>query len=179
MLSDNEKLKQFNKFRKESIEMLKDLKITKNEFLDKNYEYIQKINLKPFSKIDSLDKAIYNYQYYNILAKRSNNMALKTRDKHKKMYKRLINQRENYYCLKDEATISILDIIKYKEIESYFINVKSKRLTGKIFEINAFGLDKVILHSKNPRILKKLKENNVFDDKKRDSLIDSYVNRAY
>lgn len=69
MLDDIKKLETFNKWRKESIDLLTEKKICKNEFLEINYEYLVKLDLKPFSNISTVLEAVYNYQYYNIMAK--------------------------------------------------------------------------------------------------------------
>ena len=73
----------------------------------------------------------------------------------------------------------LLEMINYENVESYFIDLKSRRLRGVIFEINIKSIDKVILHSKSKVLLKKLRENHVFDESLRPSLIDSYVNKSY
>ena len=99
--------------------------------------------------------------------------------KKKKKYQQEINNRENYYYLKDLATEKLLELIDYKDIEAYFIKLKSKRLTGEIFEIYLKDFDKLILHSKNKSLLQKLKEKECFLDEAKISMIDSYVNKSY
>lgn len=179
MLDEVKKLETFNKWRKESIDLLTEKKICKNEFLNINYEYLVKLDLKPFSNISTVLEAVYNYQYYNIMAKRSNQMALNLISKKKKRYKQEINNRENYYYLKDIATEKLLELIDYKDIEAYYIKLKSKRLTGEIFEIYLKDYDKLILHSKNKCLLKKLKDKKCFLEEAKVSMIDSYVNKSY
>lgn len=181
MLNEKEKLVKFDSRRKQTIDLLTEGSIDKNEFLDLNYDYIRNLDLKPYSQIQNILEGIYNYQYYNILAKRSNNQANKYlhNPKKKKLYTRLINDRENYYCLKDYTTRSIIKLINYKNIQSYYIKLSSKRLTGKIFEIVLLDYDKLILHSKDESILKELKDHQVFDDNLKFSKINEYVNRSY
>lgn len=181
IMNEKEKLKSFETFRKESIDLLEESKLDKESFLNTNLNYINKLDLKPFSTITSISQALYNYQYYNLLAKKVNIEANKIShlDKKKKNYIRLINQRENYYYLKDIATMRLLEMINYENVESYFIDLKSRRLRGVIFEINIKSIDKVILHSKSKVLLKQLRENHVFDESLRPSLIDSYVNKSY
>ena len=181
MIKEDVKLKSFEKFRKETIDLLDKELISKDEFLYRNLSYIERLDLKPFNRIDSIDKAIYNYQYYNLLAKKSNTDASKLlhNPKKKKAYLRCINQRENYYDLKDIATLKLIEMVGYDNVESYFIKLRSKRLQGIIFEIYISSLDKVILHSKNNNILNMLRQNEVFDEEVRPSLIDSYVNKSY
>ncbi|RGB76510.1 hypothetical protein DXA39_04905 [Anaerococcus nagyae] len=181
MMNENEKLKLFETFRKESIDLLDESKIDKDSFLSNNLAYIENLDLKPFSTINNISQAIYNYQYYNLMAKKTNLKAqeISHNPKKKKSYLKLINQRENFYHLKDLATLRVLELIDYKDVDSYFIILKSKRLQGKIFEIHVNSIEKVILHSKSKVILEKLIENEVFSSEPRKSLIDSYVNKSY
>ena len=180
-MNENEKLKLFETFRKESIDLLEESKIDKDSFLSNNLAYIEKLDIKPFSTINNINEAIYNYQYYNLMAKKTNLEAQKISNntKKKKNYLKLINQRENFYHLKDIATLRILDLADYKDIKSYYIILNSKRLQGEIFEIEVCSIDKVILHSKSKLVLQRLIENNVFSSEARKSLIDSYVNKSY
>ena len=181
MKVEKQKLNLFENWRIESIDLLTDSKIDKDEFLTRNYNFLINLSLKPFSKITLLEEAIYNYQYYNIMAKSANAKAFKIQNisKKKKIYARLINDRENFYYLKDVATQAIIDTVGYKNIESYYIRLNSKRLTGKIFEISVKSCEKLILHSKNKKILEKLKEEDAFCEEIKESLIDSYVNKSY
>lgn len=181
MIIEKKKLDLFEEWRIESIELLTDDKINKDEFLVRNYNFLINLGLKPFSNIRELEEAIYNYQYYNIMAKFANVKAFKCQNspKKKKLYTRLINDRENFYYLKDLATESLIDIVGPENIESYFIILKSKRLTGQIFEISVKNCNKLILHSKNKKILNKLRLQNAFCEEVRKSLIDSYVNKSY
>ena len=64
--------KQLEIFFKRRNELIKELsirKIDKLSFLEKNYELIQNLNMKPLLNISTLEEGMYNYQYYNILAK--------------------------------------------------------------------------------------------------------------
>lgn len=178
---EEKKLTIFENWRKESIDLLEEAKIDKDEFLDLNYNFFRKLELKPFAHIDTVLKAIYNYQYYNVMAKKSNLEAgvCHNMKKKKKLYNKLINDRENYYYLKDLATQRLLEIIDYKNLECYYISLQSKRLKDSIFEIHILDKEKLILHSKNKMILDNLKAKGVFSDLKRQSLIDSYVNKSY
>ncbi|WP_296113591.1 DUF6648 family protein [uncultured Anaerococcus sp.] len=181
MIIEKEKLSLFEDWRIESIDLLSSSKIDKDEFLNRNYKFLTDLGLKPFSQIRDLEEAIYNYQYYNIMAKFANSKAFKIQNssKKKKLYTRLINDRENFYYLKDLATLSLIQIVGFDNIESYYISLKSKRLTGQIFEIKVKNCDKLILHSKNKKILNILKAADIFSEDIRESLIDSYVNRSY
>ncbi|MFO3716271.1 DUF6648 family protein [Anaerococcus cruorum] len=181
MMNENEKLKLFETFRKESIDLLEESKVDKETFLATNLAFLEKLNLKPFTNIKSISQALYNYHYYNLLAKKSNLDAQKIihNTKKKKQYVKNINQRENYYYLKDMATLRLLELLNYEDIESYYIILKSTRLKGEIFEIHVKSLDQAILHSKSKVILQNLRDHDVFIEEERQSLIDSYVNKTY
>lgn len=181
MMNENEKLKLFETFRKESIDLLEESKVDKETFLATNLAFLEKLNLKPFTNINNINEALYNYHYYNLYAKKSNLDAQKIihNAKKKKQYVKNINQRENYYYLKDMATLRLLELINYQDIESYYIVLKSTRLKGEIFEIHVKSMDQAILHSKSKAILQSLREHDVFLEEERQSLIDSYVNKTY
>lgn len=155
--------------------------ITKREFLKKNYEYFISGNAKPFIKIDLYEKGMYNYQYFNGLAKYYKMMAREVRNtkKHSKYYNYYLNLGQKYYEEKDNSVIDILKLIDFKNVECYFINCDSKGLEGELFEIVLNDKKEAIFHSKSEDILKLCKENNVFYPDKRDSLISEYINEKY
>ena len=66
----------------------------------------------------------------------------------------------------------------YKGVEAYLINVHSKELKGKLFEIILTDYN-MILHSTNTLILKNLREEGVFSETVKKSLIDGYINQRY
>ena len=102
-----------------------------------------------------------------------------------------------YYYEKDKATMTILKLLDYKNIDAYFVKVRSRKLKNKLFEIvirdpdvlmeiNTLSLRydgmesyDLVLHSKNRIILKGLRSNGVFRDEKIKSLTDSYINQIY
>lgn len=51
---EEKKLKIFENWRKESIDLLDNAMIDKDEFLDLNYNFFKKLELKPFSNSDTL-----------------------------------------------------------------------------------------------------------------------------
>ena len=66
MLDEIKKLESFNKWRKESIDLLTNKKIGKDEFLEINYQYLKKLDLKPFSNITTVLEAVYNLSLIHI-----------------------------------------------------------------------------------------------------------------
>lgn len=155
--------------------------ITKKEFLEYNYDLVRRMNLKPFLRIDSYEMGMYNYQYYNVLAKYFNMLAndVKNTRKHQRYYNYYYNKGNNYYNEKDKATLSLLEFLEFKGVDAYFINVNSKSLMDELYEIVLLDYDEAIFHSKAKWLLKILKEKKVFSFGLRDSLIDGYINETY
>ena len=155
--------------------------ISKKEFLESNFDFVQEMNIEPFSKIDSFEKGMYNYQYYNVLAKYYTMLAkdIRRSGKHEKYYRYYKNIGNKYYHEKDKATLQLLRYLKFKNVEAYFIEVESKFLADKLYEIVLLDYKEAIFHSKSQWLLKVLKEENVFVDEKKKSLIDDYINERY
>jgi hypothetical protein len=152
--------------------------MTKREYLRKNYETVLNNDIGPFTNVDTVEKGLYNYQYYNALAKQmkyeSTSYGLEWEIK--KTYRQQSNY---YYSKKDEATRRVLKMLDYKGVEAYFVKVKSKSLKGRLFEIVIHDYKNMILHSTNEGILNSLREEGVFSEGSRISLIDGYVNQKY
>lgn len=169
--------------------------MTKSEFIEDSYQYMESLGIKPFKRVDNIKKAVYNYHYYNVSAKYWQWIARdpKNSAKERSSY---YSQSIDLYYKKDLATMSLLRIIDF-DVESYYVRVKSPKLKNKLieivikdpdilFEINAFhsvsGLsenDYLILHTKSDFIANALKNNGVLYDDKRKSLTDSYINQKY
>lgn len=170
--------------------------LTKNEFIDENFNTIESLGIKPFKRIDNIKKAIYNYQYYNVLAKFYYRQSIDYPVDSKQRISYL-SQSDSFYYEKDKVTMSLLKLLDYKNIDAYYVKVKSKKLQNKLFEIiiydpdalmeiNTLSIpyggpeaDNVVLHSKNTTILRLLKEEGIFLDEKKRSVTDSYINQKY
>lgn len=170
--------------------------LTKNEFIDENFYTIESLGIKPFKRVDNIKKAIYNYHYYNALAKFYYRQA-KEFPKRSKQRNTYLEQSDSYYYEKDKVTMTLLRLLDYENVDAYFVSVRSKKLQNKLFEIvirdpdvlfeiNTLSVPfggmeayDLILHSKNTAILKKLREEGVFRDKKMKSLTDNYINQTY
>lgn len=180
-LSMNIPTKQLEIFFKRRNELIKELsirKIDKLSFLEKNYELIQNLNMKPLLNISSLEEGMYNYQYYNILAKffKQKSILYSNNKKKQKKYNENLMKSNNYYAEKDKYLLKMVDFLDEKTTESYFIDMNSKRLNNSLFEIVVKDVDFAIFHSMNIEILQKLKEKNIFIDEIRISKINDYVN---
>ena len=141
--------------------------MTKSEYLNRNLDAVLSLNIRPFRLIDTVEKGLFNYQYYNALAKEAGIEAGRHNDE--------VNL---YYREKDKATMSILKLLDYENVSAYFIKVRSKYLRGKIFEIVLDDYN-AIMHSKNKYLLENLQKAGVFKDGTHISLIDGYINQRY
>ncbi|PAB60664.1 DUF6648 family protein [Anaeromicrobium sediminis] len=174
--------KQFFENREYLIAQFKKGDLTKREFIEEHFYFIQRLNLKPFKyRIDSFEKGLYNYQYYNMLAK-YNYMKSKDKkiiEKHPTMAQEFRRKANHFYMQKDKSTLKLLRYLEFENVEAYYIKVKSKELDGKLFEIVLKDYDNVILHSISPWLADELRNEWVFEDKKKKSLIDKYINERY
>ena len=171
----------FFKNRSRLIIQFREGEITKKQFLEQNYELVRKMNLRPFLRIDNYEMGMYNYQYYNVLAKYFTMLANDVKDtrKHQRYYNYYFNKGNNYYHEKDKAAMDLIEFLEYKGIEAYFINLNSKSLNGKLYEIVLLNYKEAVFHSKSIPMLNKLKENGVFQEGQKTSIIDGYINETY
>lgn len=151
--------------------------MTKREYLQRNYEAVIYGSIKPFRNIDTVEKGLFNYQYYNALAKQKKLMSM-VKDMEYELKREYQEKSQYYYQKKDKATGVVLRLLDYQGVEAYFVKVKSKALKGKLFEIVLLELD-MILHSTSPFLLARLREEGVFQENSRVSVIDEYVNHRY
>ena len=155
--------------------------LSKREFLEQNFDLVRKSNLKPFLRVDTYEKGMFNYQYYNVLAKYYTMLAkeIKNTRKHQKYYSYYLNKGNNYYHEKDRAALSLLKFLEFKGIEAYFVKMESKSLRDKLYEIVLLDYKEAIFHSKSLWLLEILREEKVFIEEKKVSLIDEYINETY
>ena len=172
------KFDQFLRHRQSLIEQYTKGDLSKEEFIEENYRYINTLGIEPFQKIDNVKKAIYNYQYYNVLAKYYQKKAhdLNKRNESRMDFFELANF---YYSKKDQVTEKLLKLLDFTGIEAYYVKVKSPNLKKKLFEIVIKEYDNFILHSKSEKILNMLIYENAFINEERQSLVDDYINQKY
>lgn len=173
-----DKFEQFLQNRQSLIDQYKKGDLTKDEFIEANYNSINALDIKPFKRVDNIKKAIYNYQYYNVLAKYHQKRAHELRKNHEHRLD-FLELADYYYSRKDEVTEKLLKIMDFKGIEAYFVKVNSPKLKKKLFEIVLKEYDNVVLHSKNEKILEMLIYENAFTSGERKSIVDSYINQKY
>lgn len=188
------KFDQFLRHRQSLLVQYKMGDMTKNEFIDENFKYMESLGIKPFTRVDNVKKAVYNYHYYNVNAKYWQWIANDPKNTEKER-RTCYSESLNYYHYKDQATLFLLRLIDFNA-EAYYVNVKSQLLKGKLIEIvikdpdvlleiNAFQSfdlhdnDYLILHSKSLGIADALRKSGVLKEDKRQSLTDSYINQKY
>lgn len=155
--------------------------LTKREFIEEHYYYITRLQLKPFQKIDSFEKGIYNYQYYNAIAK-YNKLKMREKkliEKHPELIRELEEKVQYNYRKKDETILKLLRYLHYENMEAYYIKSKSDFLNTRLIEIILHDYEGIILHTINPGIVEELRMECVFSDTRKRSKIDDYVNRKY
>lgn len=175
------KLNKFDQFlqnRQSLIEQYTKGDMTKDEFIEANYTYINSSGMEPFKKIDNVKKAIFNYQYYNVIAKYYQKRAHDLNSKHgaREDFFELAN---HFYYKKDRVTEKLLQLLDFTGVEAYYVRVNSPNLRKKLFEIVLKDYDDLILHSKSEVILNMLIRENVFSNEVRESLVDNYINQKY
>lgn len=169
-------LQQYFNYRQALIDQYLKGDMTKREYLAQNFNAVLSLKDSPFKYVDSVDKGLFNYQFYNAMAKQAKSEArIYNNGEQAKLY---IDKSNYYYKLKDKSTLKVLELSNYINIEAYFINVKSKLLKNKLFEIVLCDKN-IILHSTSTAVLNRLKKENVFSDVTKKSLIDSYINNRY
>lgn len=171
----------FFKKRAALIEDLEAGKLSKRQFLEENYNLVRRATMKPFLRVDSYEMGMYNYQYYNVLAKYYNMMAKESKELNRanRYYKDYSNKASNYYHEKDKATLALLEFLKFENMEGYYVDLNSKSLNGKLFEVVLLNHELAVFHSKSDLILNALKENKVFLKEVKKSKIDEYINKTY
>ncbi|WP_312354849.1 DUF6648 family protein [Aminipila sp.] len=155
--------------------------LSKKEFIEEHYYFITRLNLKPFQRIDSFEKGVYNYQYFNAVAK-YNTLRLRDKkliEKHPDLIREIENKVKYNYHKKDESIIKLLRYLDFENIEAYYIKSKSEYLNNKLIEIVLLDYDNTIFHTINIGIVDELEREGVFEDVRKRSKIDNYVNKKY
>ncbi len=165
------------------IKLYENNKITKREFIDLNYDAIRKSSIQPFNKIDSVEKGLYNYQYYNSMAKYYKTLAKELKSVKNKNYKRdknnFIARSNDYYNKKDITTYKLLKFLNFNGVEAYFVETESKYLKGELYEIVLTDYENIIFHSKSLELLEELRNEGIFTEETYPSIISEYINEYY
>ncbi|MDR2899115.1 MAG: hypothetical protein LBU94_02255 [Clostridiales bacterium] len=150
--------------------------MSKAEYLEKNFDAVLSLRQEPFKYLDNIDKCLFNYQYYNALAKEAKMSS--TRQEEYDLKNDELRQVNYYYSKKDSATLKALELLDFKGVSAYFIKVRSKYLSGKLFEI-VFDDNNMVLHSMNEAIHTRLLMEGIFEQGVKVSKTDMYINQRY
>lgn len=175
------KIIEFLKFRNELIDRLENGEISKQAFIEFSYEYINDMKIKPFPLRggDAIAAAICNYQYYNIKAKKALMDSALFQGVDNKRSKKCFENAMDYYEKKERVIMDLLEIIDYKNVEAYDLQVKSESLSGSLYEIVLTDYNRAVFHLLDKRIKNRLINRGLFSTTSRSSVISDYVDRVY
>lgn len=161
------------------IDQLEAKEINKTEYIEENYRRFVEGVKPPEIGIKTVEEGIVAYHFYNTKAKKMmiEGNEVYYRDPYKA--KQLHDDAYDHYLKKDSVSMAIVEIMNYQEMEAYFVNLQSEELSQELYEITLPTYHRVILHSKDKRLLNRLRKHNVFYEGLRASKIDDYVNTKY
>lgn len=169
----------FLKRRSELIRSYEAGEMTKKDFLIKNFDLSNQSNIRPFTRVDSFEKGLFNYQYYNCLAKYYHALGQKARGKSNRAYCRWLSLSDKYYQLKDRAALALLELEDFEGVEAYYVYTDSRALSNRLFEVVMVEREEAIFHSVASWLAQVLKDRGVFKSETRHSLIEIYINDTY
>lgn len=153
--------------------------IDKVSFFEDNLAFFNAQGFKPKATEKlNFDEAVIHYQYYNLMAKwhlmlaDEYGISSHERDKQK-------DRAGEFYTKKDHVSLKLLELCHYEGVRAYFIEMQSKSMEGELYEVYFTEVSRLILHSKDKRLLNRLKQAGVFEETLQPSAIDAYVNTRY
>lgn len=150
-------------------------KLTKETFILENYRLMAEFK-NVNTDISSIEEGIIKYHYFNTHAKKYMIEAEEIVYRDSRQSEKLKNQAYDLYVKKDQVTLKLIEQLEFRRLEAYFIYMNSRHLEGQIYEIRCLDYEKVVLHSKDKKILHKLRTAGCFHENKMESIIQSYVN---
>ena len=116
-------IQKYFKYRQSLIDQYAKGDMTKREYLQKNYEAVVYGDIGPFRNMDTVEKALFNYQYYNALAKENKTIST-TRDMDYELKRDYLEKSNYYYSRKDRATLTALRMLDFRGVVAYFVKVR-------------------------------------------------------
>jgi len=173
--------KEFAVMRDSLIYQYKKGDLSKKEYIHESHNMLLNLDASPFKNVDSFDKAVFNYHYYNTMAKFMGMKAseLNKKQKHQDLYRQVIKRKDEYYYQKDAMSWKAVSIIGFIGVEAYNIKVTSTFLKNDLFEIIFRDYPSVVFHSRSKWLKEKLEEEKIFEDRVKRSIIETYVNEKY
>ena len=130
------KFEMYFSYRRNIIALYGNKKIKKKLYLFKILDAIFMISIEPIKKVDTFEKALFNYQYYKAMAEDAENDKLNHKDEEHIL---VCKKQEDYYISQREIALEyVLDFINYSGVKAYFVKIRRKELKNKLFEI--FGI---------------------------------------
>lgn len=176
MLSEKVRLRHAIVRRNALIDQLEAGLLTKRAFHQENYLLIESLQMKPYRCVETLQQGIYNYQYFNTMAKHETE---RLQHAHGRQRTRIMESVKNYYAQKDDTVRSLLMLQDKQCIRAYYVVTDSCLLRDRLIEIVFTDQEKVILHTLNRDILVLLDSWGVFSHETEISLIHSYINTGF
>ncbi len=174
-------LNNIDKYKEKRLSLIHSLErgeIDKNEFLRRTDEIFKDVDHIEPNVINTIDEALYFYQYFNSKAK-SAVMSMKGLNKNSYEYKNLSSFVDEYYEAKENVIYKFLRLLDRDDYEAYFVKLASSKLKNRLIEIDVHALEKVILHSMSTKNLRYLRSIGKMDNEIRVSKIDDYINNKY
>lgn len=170
----------FYRNRDSLIDALEQGEVDKVAYFEESLAYLRDIGFEP-QPIETLDfdGAVIHYQYFNLMAKYN------FMEEEAKVFNQPSQAQKHhdlghdFYTKKDQVTLRLLELVNYQGIRAYYIVMQSKALEGQLFEIVFENESRIVLHSKDKRILYRLTAAGVFDEAIQPSTIHEYVNTRY
>lgn len=172
------KIQKYFQYRQSLIDQYIRGDMSKSEYLQRNLDAVLDLQIEPFTNIDTPEKGLFNYQYYNAMAKEAKAESTGRARYEYENKNEMLREADHYYYLKDKSTAVLLRLLDFENVTAYYIKVHSKYLKGKLYEIVLSDYN-AILHSKSQMVLTLLKNAGVFTEETRMSLIDGYINQRY
>lgn len=177
---DKEVLERFIAGRDRLIDGLESGELDKSAYLEAQYQALIELDSVPKrGALESLEEGLFNYQYYNVLAKRERIQSKDEEFRNPEASRKHRNQSDRHYALKDRETVKILEWLKYEHVQSYFIETPAKFLNGKLIEIIVDTYDRAVFHTMDEGIINRLVRAGVFSEGVRSSVIQSYIESDY
>lgn len=177
---DKEVLERFIAGRDRLIDCLEVGELDKSAYLEAQYQALMELGVSPRrGGLDSIEEGLFNYQYYNVLAKRERIQSKDEEFRNPEASRKHRNQADRHYALKDRETVKIMELLNYQHVQSYFIETPARFLTGKLIEIIVDTYDRAVFHTADEGIINRLVRAGVFSEGIRPSIIQSYIESDY
>lgn len=173
--------KEFATMRESLIYQYKKGDLSKKEYIRESLNLLLHLEASPFRNVDSFEKAVFNYHYYNTMAKYMGLKAVELRkmQKHQDQYRQIIKRKDQYYHQKDVMSWKAVNIVNFAGVKAYGIKVASTFLKNDLFEIVFDDYPTVVFHSRSKWLKEKLEKERIFECQMRRSIIETYVNERY